>query len=298
MADSYETLMTVRPEDPPHEGCPVMMKGRHVTVNKGVAAWVEWDLRDRDGHPIDLSGVLLPAGGEDSLSISDTTYGSVRVRITTCDYRKDRLQQMEGESIAPSSGQVRFKLPSTIVSQSGVYRFDVGILNGDDALVLTDSGLLFVEHGLFGDLEQIATGPPTLSEIRSYIRDTRTENDFLRDVEFDNEELVTAIIAPVREWNETPPSLRCATFNCSSFPFREAWMKGIIGHLLRTASAWYLRNKMNITHGGVSMDDRNKNAEYTNLSMMYLQEWRSFVKNKKIEINARQGFGTVSGPYF
>ena len=305
MAENIEQLRTVEPTDSTHEGCPVRVKTRHVTISKGVPGIVKWPLRDENGHTIDLSEILPTDQG----SLSETGLvicgdaqvpppvgGAVQVRYAPCDVVRTKLYEIVGEAYQPASGVVRFKVPNPVYDTSGVYRMQIGIFDTSNQLVVTDSGLLFVEPSLWGDMQDRPMGPPSLKEIRTYIRDTVVENDFLKAVEFTDDEIITALVAPVREWNEMLPPV--SPFTCATFPYREMWIKGTLGHLCRMAAAWYLRNKMQTSHGGLSVDDRNKNAEYSKQSEMYLTEWRTAARAMKVRINIGRAFGTITGPYY
>ena len=289
-----DELRAAAPHDPTREGCPVRTKRRNVTVEKGVPATVDWHLRDAEGRDRDLSSILPPPA--DSLSTSVPGYACVKVRFALADVVAQQVQEVAGESISPSSGHVRFALPESIYNRAGVHLMSVGVIGTDGKPVVTDSGLVFVEPGLWGDVSlQGTVGPPSFKEIRGYIRDTRAENDFLRDVEFDDDEIVQAIIAPVREANEMLPIV--TQWTCQNFPYRELWIKGALGHLYRVAAAWYLRQKIQTSHGGITVDDRNKNAEYDKKSEMYLAEFRTSIRALKVRLNIQRGFGTLSSTY-
>ena len=128
-----------------------------------------------------------------------------------------------------------------------------------------------------------------------YLRDTVTENDLLDDVEYDDAEILFAVVQPVREWNEAPPPV--AFFNCATFPYKHHWMKAITAELMRTAANHYLRNKMQSNQAGLALNDRDKNREYLELSQLYRQEWKDFVTREKIRINANLAMGTVLSDY-
>ena len=289
------SLRTVSPEDPVHEGCAVRVKTRNIVVEAGIPSIVNWTMRNAKGQTLDLSSVLPAPQEPHSVSLSEAPYGSIQVRFASADVPGCCTgQRVDGVCIAPSSGQLQFELPPSIYDHTGIYRMGVGILDATGRPVCIENALIFIEPGLWGAGAQGA-GPPSLKELRTYLRDTRPENDFLRDVEFSDEEILMAIIGPIREWNEMLPPV--APMSCQTFPWREMWIKAVIGQLCRTAAAWYLRNKMNISHGGVSTDDRNKNAEYNQQAEMYITEWRTAARAKKVQINISRGFGGVDGPY-
>ena len=50
-------------------------------------------------------------------------------------------------------------------------------------------------------------------------------------------------------------------------------------------------------HGGITVDDRNKNSEYDKKSEMYLAEFRTSIRALKVRLNIQRGFGTLSSTY-
>jgi hypothetical protein len=296
-----DLLRTISPEDPFHEGCPVRVKTRNVVIDAGVPAIVEWSMRDAKGQTRNLSGVLpepaLPEGVSVSESIDVGGFGSVKVRILVVDVPGiGGMAEVPAVCTSPSTATVQFKLPPVVTQKTGIYRLSIGVLDHQRQLACLENGLLFVEPGLWGDVNLANGGPPSLKELRAYLRDTRTENDFLKDVEFSDEELIMAIVGPVRTWNELLPPV--APFTCQTFPFRELWIKGCIGQLCRTAALWYQRNKMQTTHAGISTDDRNKNAEYQRIGDQYTEEFLKFARAQKVRINISRAYSTLNGPYY
>lgn len=282
-----------QPEEALHEGCPVLNRVRTLVVDKGVCANVQWNLRTREGRPIDLTSCVPDS---DSVSESESTSltGELRVRVADCDPAPTRIWQLTAESPDPQNGVVQFQLISDIVNESGIYRLQLGVLDAEGNLLFADNGLLSVERGLWGDTQKL-NGPPTLGEIRIHLRDTGVENTLLDDVEFDTDEILHAVMRPVQQWNETPPPL--SPFTCRNFPFRYHWLNATVAELMRTAAHHYVRNKMQASHGGLQVDDKNKDKAYLQYAELYAQEWREFILRKKVEINARAAYGTVGSFY-
>jgi hypothetical protein len=274
--------------DPTHEGCPVRTKRRHVAVNKGVAGIVEWTMRASNTKPANFSD-CIPSG---SLSNDDSS-AEVKVRFQGCD-RGKLLGEVDATIIESRIGMIEFPLPACVYQHSGIYQFQAALLNNGSP-VFIDSGIISVEHGLWGDTGHMG-GPPTIEDIRFAIKDREAENDLLRAVEFDDAEILEAIRWPVMQFNEKPPSLS-TRYNCNNFPFRYYWIQAIVARLLIMASHHYLRNKMQAASSGLSVDDKDKNAEYTQFAQLYLQEWQEFLSQKKVELNAQEAWGTVDSGY-
>jgi hypothetical protein len=160
-----------------------------------------------------------------------------------------------------------------------------------------DQGLLSVERSLF-TADYGVNGPPTLQEIRLELRDTEPNiNRLLQNVEYDDAEILRAIVKPVEEWNHSPPSLNGYVYDTHTFPFRHFWMQGIKGYLLSFAAHWYRRNRLAYQAAGVSVDDMNKEREYLEASELLISEYRTWLKHKKVELNAYGAYGEVSSAY-
>lgn len=288
----------LRPDEAVAEGCPVLTKMRHITAHKGVQGIVEWTLRKPDGSAVDLSDYFCPYGYEISLSLANETNpcedGTVIVRLISCDEDRRTLKEIAGVVTVPSAGTIRFRLTDDMVNYAGIYRMEIGVTDHADKLIFTDRGLVSVERGLFGNTEDMR-GPPTLSEIRMALRDSVVENNLLDAVEFTSDEIVFSIVRPIAEWNEMPPHV--AHYTCHNFPYKEMWLKGIIAQLLQTAAFHYTRNKMPSSHGGLTVDDKNKDREYLMLAGAFREEWRNWMLTEKVRINIRIGRGGIGSIY-
>lgn len=286
----------IEASQPKHEGCPVLIKQRAVIANKGVLANIRWPLRFPDGSPVNLLSCLAPDGsGDTSLSLSESVDGPrLAVRFMDCDCDQ-RIYEVAATSPNLEQGIVHYRLPVEIVDQAGIYRQEIGVVGADARLIYSEAGLVSVERGMWGDVTTVKQGPLTLGEIRMHLRDTPTENTLLDDVEFSVEEILHALVWPVQQWNELPPSV--APFRCSNFPFRFHWRQAVVGELLRTAGHHYMRNNIKVSHGGVSGNFKDRYNEYLQVSQLYRQEWLDFVKAKKVSINAGASIQSLGSGY-
>lgn len=286
------------PDTACHEGCPVLSKIRHVVVPQGVCAILEWPLRHPDGRAVDLT-TCFPQ--ETSTSVSESKEGAnaaeaVAARFADCD--GNNILEIEGAVHDYTTGKIRFAVPTQVYDTPGIYQLSMAILQEDSAGVrrpiFVDSGLLSVEGTLWGN-RAVRTRPPTLGEIRMHLRDTAVENDLLADVEFDDQELIQALVRPIQQWNEIPPPV--APFTCNTFPFRYHWLQAVVGELLTTAAHHYMRNNLKMNHAGLAGNFKDRYREYLGLAERYRQEWKDFVTQKKIEINASMGMGSAHSAY-
>lgn len=303
MADPTPIILT--PEQATNEGCPLLTKTRVIITQRGLCATVQWEFRDKDGQPMDLSDWLCTDADGDSVaddldSSPSPLCGQVIARFGDA-VAPGVVYQAIGWSPDPAAGIVKFELPESMVNLTGVYSLQIAITQQYDTdmykIMAIDKGLLSIEPGLFGSLDSAEdfTGPPTLSEIRIALRDTGMENSLLNDVEFDDTEIIAAIQRPIRQWNETPPPV--ASYDGRSFPYHEHWLKATMALLMKSAAYWYERNRLAASAGGVSIDDRNKMQTYMVMAQELYQEWQTFILETKVSINAARAMGTVSSPY-
>jgi len=192
---------------------------------------------------------------------------------------------------------VRATLTNKMVDRPGIYNLSWAVLDENGRPVAVDRGIMTVERSLFPLDEAQAhkdAGPPSLQEIRMRLMDSSpSENMLLDDVEFKDEQILLAIFEPVRYWNETPPPIR--KYNTRTFPFRGAWVTGIMAQLHMMAAAHYRRNVLRSAVGGGSDLDRER--EYMAEGMRLWQEYQAWVSNKKVELNLKLFSGQSISPY-
>ena len=289
----------LQPEDSRYDGCPVLVRQRAIVANKGVLSNIRWPLRFPNGQPVNLLSCL---GGEpgslsmslmSSLSLGTDGDAALKVRFGDCN-GAHLIVQIDASSIDPENGLVDFQLPVEVADYAGLYQMQVAVVGTDSRPKYIEKGILSVEPSLWGDTD-VRGGPLTLGEIRLALRDTVEENELLQDYEFDADEVVDAMIWPIREWNESPPPV--ARFSCRNFPFRHNWMEATIGRLLMTAAHHYNRNNLQLNHGGLSGNLKDKGGPYVEMAKIYLTNWKQFILRKKVEINVSGGYGSVSSPY-
>jgi hypothetical protein len=138
--------------------------------------------------------------------------------------------------------------------------------------------------------------PISIPEIRLWCRDSDPEmNDLLDEVEFKDSEIVAAIRRTVDLWNSSPPILSRYTFTVFNFPaaFRSQWIDMTIGFLKEMAADWYLRNHLDYSAGGVSLQYRNKYAQYKEDAMIRKKNFMDWLVNIKRQMNAMGAVGRV-----
>lgn len=272
-------------------GCPVLTKERVAVVERGVAASLQWQIRDNDGNPVDLTSLLgndppTPVGGSVSFRFADAiSPDSGHAPLALVGYLVD----------APS-GTVQCDLTNRVTAVARLLAVGVGISNAGNQLVLVNNGILSVERGLFGDWSKQADGPPTLADLRMQLRDTMLENSLTDLPEFSDQEIIFCLAKPLRVWNETPPPVfqaRASNFGC----YRENWLKATCGELFTMAAMWYRRNRFNAAGGGIQDDSLAKAPEYDQAAQLLQQQWTQWMQLEKNRISALQFMGTFGSAY-
>jgi hypothetical protein len=293
----------VRAGLPAVDDCPILTRFKAFVVSQGVCAVLEHVFRDRvTGNPVDLSGWL--ASGV-SASTSTPPAGTVKLRAKEwlgAGYSplRNPVWEQWGNPVNPAKGVVRARLTPDMVEHAGIYQLNWAVVGEDGRPVVVDRGILSVERSLFPALDATLAGdlgPPTLQEVRTGLKDSSaSENLLLDDVEFADDEILTALAEPVRRWNESPPPIE--TFTTRDFPFRGAWLSGVKAELYKMAAAKYRRNKANMSGGGVQIADLDKEKEYNAEGARLSQEYDDWLIRKKVEWNLRKFSGASLSPYY
>lgn len=284
------------------DDCPILTRTKAFLVDQGTTVSLEYTFRDRQGNPVDLS----PYFGSGGDTATDPSWlGRVRLRVKEVTARGSSATRnpiWEIDAVYPhdpSNGTVLAVLDPAVNDQSGVYALCWAIERTDTGIILVNNTWMSVEKSLFaadiGTVER-GLGPVTIQEMRGLLRDSSaTENVRLDDVEWSDDQVVQAILRPVEYWNEVPPPIE--VFTTRTFPFRHHWTNAAIAEMYRMAAHWYRRNKQQISAGGLQDDDLNRDKSYAEVAERLWQEYRDFVINKKVELNARKFAGTVQSIY-
>lgn len=289
----------VESADQTHLDCPVITKSRVISFPRGTAATLQWEVRDGAGRTVDLTGLLGTVDfGTTTTTANPSSLAQVVFRFRMAGSASPTVYQVIGDAWEADQGLVRVDIPSTVYDCPGIWLFDVAVSDDEGYVRVIDSGMISVERSMFisADPSVVSQGPLTLDEIRIHLRDTAAENDLSAEVEFDDTEIIQAIIRPIQEWNETPPTV--AIFDTGNFPYRYWWLQAVTASLLMTAAHWYRRNKLQIqTKGGINDDSKNRDQAYTQAAMLLRQEWKEWMRHKKVEINMRLASGSIGSPY-
>ncbi len=287
-------MARVRPQVSEMDGVASPSRAQAIQVAQNLTPYVEWVLRDDLGNPIDPGTFGL--GGSSSSSAGPG--GSVKLRVVEClsvTSQQVQVIEIEGEVVDPVEGLVRARLTSACTALPGVYILEWSVYDSAGELVHVTAGSMIVNRGLSGDRR--FAGPPSVAEIRTHLRDSGPEDNYLLDtVEYDLAELAACIERPVQIWNETLEFV-AVKYNTQTFPYRERWLSAIIGYLHVLAAHNYERNFQEYSAGGTSVRDKAKGQPYLQKGVMLLQEFREFVKVRKGQLNLDGCYGSTSECY-
>lgn len=279
---SFATIQLItHPKDKP------VLKLNNGAAQSGIIA-----LLDDQGLPYDLTAYMptdatpvtspryLPVTRGIVLDLSNY-YGQSRPDL-------EKICTVQGD---PSAGEIFVEIAPEDIRYPGLYMGNVLLVDGGEARQIFE---LYVESAPSIAWYNQGSHPLTISEIRLWARDTQPAvNDLLDEVEYSDNEIAAAIRRGIDLWNGTTPYLRNYTFNTTSFPaeYRSQWINVTIGFLKIMAADWYERNHLPYSAGGVSIDDRNKFQGYRQDGYAKVQEYQMFVKDAKVSLNMRGGFG-------
>lgn len=132
------------------------------------------------------------------------------------------------------------------------------------------------------------------NDVRLFVRDRPEYNRLLGDVEFTQEQIDQAMKLTVMLYNEMPP---LSHFTLKNFPYNYVLLYGTVWHLLFGGGLLRSRNRLAYQTGGTSVDDEAHSDVELQLSNQLKAEFTKLATERKIEDNARRGWGTVYSEY-
>lgn len=155
---------------------------------------------------------------------------------------------------------------------------------------------LAVEGSLFGDDGPGPSGPPTVGEMRLYLRDADPgESRLLGRLLFSDAEILLGLRRAVDLWNASPPHVPALAVSTRSFPSRERWRQAAQAWLYRQAGEHYQRNHLAYSAAGLAVDDTSKFAYYAREGARLEEDFRAWVLSAKSARNREAFYGTVPG---
>jgi hypothetical protein len=255
------------------------------SVAESSAAVITLNITNAQGNPVNL----VEAVGGTGETLPDGYTMEYRIREA---HWANQLNSLEVQEVDLTSGVVSVDMSATDTKFPGTFLAEFLIIDQDGVRRFSEMRYLEITPTINWLREP---GIPTVAEVRLYLRDTPADNTLLDDVEFSAAEVMAALRRPIDIWNETTPDV--IRYTAATFPWREHWMQAAVGYLMKTASYHYFRNELSYSSGGLSAADKDKGQTYMKLAEMQLEEFKSWMMRKKVEINMNMGYGTLGSPY-
>lgn len=275
-------------------GLPVLTRMRAVSITQGQCAVISWQLHDKDGHPVNLSGCGIDEDGPVKVVLrlkEHLALGNSKAPVS-----------VDATIVDAPTGQVQAQLTAGMVDTPGVYYGEMALVNTEaengstTCVVFSNTFYVIINRSTFGETSTPG-GPPSIAEIRLHLRDSAPNESYLLErLMFDDAEIALAIARPVMYWNEIPPPLDLQ-YNTQNFPFRYHWLEGICANLFLMVAEQYRRNQLSYNAGNVAVDDQNKEAAYERAGQTRWQAYREWVRATKASINLESCYGSVSSTY-
>lgn len=288
-------------------GRPVPERIRNVTVMSGVATEIRWQMLDDKGRVVDLTSCACT-----------NTPCPYSYSLVLCDYFGCQ-PHVCFDSVVYDAGTNTLKVTGNI--GTGIYAAEMVVFFTDPAHptnientawnaanptetpkplyrvpIFVNRFFLTSERTVLNRDWTENRGPLSFAEIRLALRDSgAVENRLLQTVRFSDEELILAMSRPVMYWNEIPPDV--GQFDARTFPFRYHWLQGTIGYLMMMLSEYQRANQLEYSAGGLSVRDQSAFMTYAQAAELYISQYKTFVRQKKAQINMNSGFGSVGSQF-
>lgn len=246
-----------------------------IKVQQNQPAILKLWVADRNGQAVNLSGTF-----------------TIRFIVKDRENSSFNILSVVGEIVDEQTGEVKVALPACNTLKPGIYVAQVLVQNDDEEVLWATPYWLTIEPSLSSK----PSAALTIAEIRLMMRDVCGEqNVLLGDLEYDDSQIVACLRLPIDEFNEKYQPK--TAFSTRTFPYRFHWMRAVCGYLLEIAGRGYARDHLPYSAGGVSVDDKNKAGPYMSMAQSLLLEWRTFIKERKVEMNIESSYGTLGSYY-
>lgn len=281
---TFDDEISVDAELTYNDGNPNLTRIRAFLIDQGWSGNLNWQFLNKSGAAIDLTS-SLPSPYPNANPLLNPVV-KVRFNELTAHCMPKQPIEVLGTLVTAANGKSTVELPQYVADTAGIYQVDMSYVVGGKNRII-NKHLLSIDGSLFGNENY---GPPSIQEIRLAARDSSaTDNSLLLEKEYDNAEIVYAILQPLRDWNELPPHV--GDYTSHTFPYRGQWVKAILGYLHKLAAVHYRRNQLAVQAGGIINDEKNKNQPYEQAAQLYLDEWKSFMLHEKRQISASMCYG-------
>jgi hypothetical protein len=279
---------------------PVYSRMRAVNLTQGQCGAIDWQLHDKDGHPVNLEPCGLTDGSQSVAGADFKIVLRLKEQLSLGNQRPPL--EVEAAVVDASEGRVRAELTKGMTDLAGVYYGEMAMVStqaeaaGQPCVVFSNTFSVVINRGTFGPQGEQG-GPPSIAEIRLHLRDSAPGESFLLDnLMFDDAEIASAIARPIMYWNETPPPLG-DNYTTQNFPFRYHWLEGICANLFMMVAEQFRRNDFQYAAAGLQVNDQNKSQAYEQAGQARWQAYREWVRVTKATINLESCYGEVTSTY-
>lgn len=261
------------------DGCPDPTAGKSAIVWQGMQSRICHTMVLPDGTPLGLA------------AYRDLVGSTVKFRRPGCRGKVHTISLTADNFVDADGGKLCFDLPPEVDGTPGIYAAQLVIVDDQARPYAGDSLLVSVEPTALA--ETAVPGPLTMGEIRRALRDYPALNTAWDAAEFSNEEILQAVIRPVRQFNETLP--RVLSYNLDRFPYREEWLRATVSYLLEMGAHWYARNAKTLKYGdGMTEDDKDKVALYAQVAHNGIARFNNFCVTEQVAANM-SGHSSLGG---
>jgi len=237
----------------------------------------------RTGNPIDLTDY-------DTSSSAGAEFTGLKCVIREMPEDQTNWAEPDVTITDATGGVVSIAYDAAVTGRGGIYTAEIQLWS--DGHMRRVFPFFFIVNP---DLARGSTGATlTIAEIRMTLRDVDAEGNFLLDeIEFKQKEIALAMRRCIDYWNEAPPPV--AVYKTTNFPYRYHYAKAVISQLYLMAAQHMMRNDLNYSAGGVTVEDTIRWKSYQTISEQLWAEWKQWVKDTKYRINVMGGFVVLGG---
>lgn len=182
-----------------------------------------------------------------------------------------------------TNGVACFAIPKKLAAAPGIYHVEWRFRNESGDVAAFERSLLSIEPTLSQrQAHKRPLGPITIGEIRMRLRDFPSLNEYWNEYEFNDAEIIRAIVDPVQAYNEMIPFTK--TYSPETFPFHYQWLEAVTARLLILGGTWYLREERDVKYADGKVDsNRGKGRTMIQLGESMWQRYREFCHQQKVK---------------
>lgn len=125
--------------------------------------------------------------------------------------------------------------------------------------------------------------------VRNFLRDSPDLNELLEGYETDDSFIEETINSAIDEYNSSPPV--SITTDLKNFPSNVALRNFAVSQILKSASLWYERNRLNYSDGrGVTVVLKDKGPSFMQMASFYENAWKQWLTEYKISANLNSAY--------